>query len=1111
MGALLGRDPVSPPNSRDPSVPAGKARPPARTRLNAPMRILRPLAAAALPVLLTLAGCSSSSDSTANAGASSGDLWVVSCSLGCTNGLGGSQVFCSVVNTFQNQELSILFSEPIDLFSVNTSSFRVINVANGTSPSGQFFLDPLDPRRLIFRPSLFFDDNGNPIFGFTENTAYRITIPGTAQGDSAPFIRSQGGRNNVSRLECTIQTSEGLTDPVPGEPSAEIRVTLVTSYDGDGNPISFANDVLMTKSPELVNVFRNSPVNFRFNDIMNVATLVNPATGTAPFIKIEIDDDGDLATLDRVPVEGTFSFVVDQESLETLLTFIPTSPLPSAGSGAPANPRKLVVTIPTTVQDLVANSVLVENGGGTTAAVPELSAFGETVLPTDGGEDFTTNAFEDIRRGGAIWGTGRLAPGLTGGAGLLGDLIVHPGESILLNSDSNLFPLNLSHGANVPQVANVLTNPDPTGGGLPGEVDHVDDFPTSITVTDGGFSFATITVLPGGSLRIEGANASRLYSRGEARVESGGTIDMTGHTPAGHDSMGVISPENELTVSPNAAHGKAGGWGADRFDMAVNNSIVNSTSSLPDEVSDPIHYANDYPALPPADTDGRRGMGINGALLGGGPGGPQYPAQFPEASAATNPPDNSNHQLTFNLSDPTFSFGQTDNVCRVMTIGRPGGGAAYATSGTAGHAESFYPTADYPLGDTNNPPDVPGADWQNNGLADPDENNANYVERKLQWTFGNLRGGAGGGGGGNHAFGTHATGYDLDETNDCIHPNALSSHFKSWHDHSGAQGGYGGGAMQFVSGKKLVINGRIDMRGGNGGSSRTPVTPPPGIVHDFGQYAMPGGGGTGGALKLRSLVVEIAAVPDRIDMRGGDGGSGFSTGTRGGDGGAGLLRIEDNVGGVDRTVIAPSVAPILPNSSLDFISVDAGSFTTAPRFRPDSVSASSSCWMQPEGNFFGLNFIEDEEDEDTGDPAKMGWNMDVIWDDGTGEVNIPFRGTNSLFPVSFENQFGNLLGYDLTGPETAAPIAVRFQGARITGDSVDLCDLDLNDSGSTIVPGSVTPWVDHPEILNTFSPIPNIVRYTIVFDRTVDGGDVPGLQYQFIRGVTNVWIRTIPD
>ena len=1066
------------------------------------MRTHRLLAAAALSLLLPLSSCSGSSDSGTGSSDSGGDMFVVSCSLGCTNGLGGDQVFCSIVNTFQNQELSILFSEPIDLFTVNTSSFRVVNVANGTSPSGQFFLDPLEPRRLIFRPSLSFDDNGNPIFGFQENTSYQITIPGTAQGDGPPFIQSQGGRSNLGRMQCTILTSEGIIDPVPGAPSVKILVSRVVSYDGDGNPDEIEHDVIATKDPELVDIYRDTTIQFSFNDIMNVATLLNPSSGQSPFILVEIDDDGTLATLnDRVAVDGTYLFSVDQERLETYLSFTPILPFPSAGQGAPHSPRRIALTVPASVQDLVSNAVLPEAGGGTTGMVPELSQFEETTLP-NGGEDFTDSSNEDVRRGGAVWGGGRLATGVTGGPGQLGDLVVPTGYSFVLNTESQTFPLNLADGTPVPFAPDIMGNPDPAGGGNPGEVDHADDFPSSITITDGGFSFSVIEVEPGGSLRLEGANPARLWSRGTSRVQSGGEIDLVGVTPEPIDSSAVLRPDVEIPVAVNAANGANGGFGGDRFDMSVNVAML----GLSEPESDAVSNGG-------ADPDGRKGVGVGGTNKGFGPGGIQWPRIYPTNDLSTDPATNNNHGVTFNVSQAN-DFGQDDSRCRSLIVGQAGGGGAYATDGGVGHAESTNNTAQFPNGASNTPPDTAGGDSTDVGLAPPDEDNTGYFFRKLQWPLGHLRGGSGGGGGGNHPYGTWVTGYDDIQTNDCLNANPVFSRFRAWHDHSGAQGGYGGGSLHWVSGRKVVIDGTVDLRGGDGGAPRGQGLPGPGPDHDFGWYAMPGGGGSGGALRIIAREIDIADVNGRIDIRGGTGGSGFVTQTKGGDGGTGLLRLEDEVGSIDRAEIADDVFPFEESDdSLGWISVEPGALSTGiPRERPDSMSASTSCWMRPEGNFFGLGFIEDQDDPDTGDPALMGWNMTVIWDTGVEEVEIPFRGDNVQFMGSFENEFGKLLGYDLGVGDSAAPLVVRFQGVRVSG-SPDFCDLDLNDPDLGVVSGSVTPWVDHPALLNTFSPVPNAVRFAVVFDGTVDAdnNDMPGLDLSSIKGVTDLWIRALPD
>jgi hypothetical protein len=170
-----------------------------------------------------------------------------------------------------------------------------------------------------------------------------------------------------------------------------------------------------------------------------------------------------------------------------------------------------------------------------------------------------------------------------------------------------------------------------------------------------------------------------------------------------------------------------------------------------------------------------------------------------------------------------------------------------------------------------------------------------------------------------------------------------------------------------------------------------------------------------------------------------------------------------------------------------------------------------SCWLQPTGTFFSLLFVDDEEDDNTGDPDKMGWNMDILYNPGgTGEITIPFRGSNGgVLANSWENEFGISLGTQ-GGLVAAAPIVIRFQGARTNG-TTDLCNADVNDLFAGIDPNSVTPWVDHPSMFNDFPIAPNMIRFAVVFDGTSDGTDVPGDTLADVVGLTNLRVRVVPD
>ena len=286
-------------------------------------------------------------------------------------------------------------------------------------------------------------------FSFRANTSYEVLIPGQAQGDNGPYISSIAGNPNQSRVQCTIFTSEGITDPVPGNPRVEIEITRVTSVDGNGDPLTFAQ-ATVSSSTLVTDMWRQSPVVFHFNELMNVATLANNSAFSSPFIRVEFDRDGNLVTTsggDRRPIQGNYEFEIDNENLLTTLTFTPTELYPSAGT----NPSLVVFRVPQQVVDLTNKPVLTSTGGGTLAAIPEVRFFPSIRIPDDDGENFDTPAgqtgsLEDASHGGANWGTAVgadfvLAPGTTGGSGRLGELVIGTGETVVLSTYSQDFPL----------------------------------------------------------------------------------------------------------------------------------------------------------------------------------------------------------------------------------------------------------------------------------------------------------------------------------------------------------------------------------------------------------------------------------------------------------------------------------------------------------------------------------------------------------------------------------------------------------------------------------------------------------------------------------------------
>lgn len=358
-------------------------------------------------------------------GGGGGSFFIRSCSLGCNSGANGSQIICAIVNTFENQEIAVEFSAPVDLSSVNAGTFRIVDVLTGQVPNGTFLLDPTNKRRVIFRPQLSINAQGNVTVGFKAGASYQINIPGTLQGDTGPFVQSASGKSNETRLLCTITTDQGLADPVPGPPSVATFVEVRDPVTGGKIP--------NVPAPGATNVASDSTITLVFNDLMNIGSLVVPSTGASPSILVLADADGDTTDpADQVPIEGTFTFSVDLIQLTTTVVFTPTNGLPNGGSSTPK--RKVIVDVLSSAIDLVSNPVA---NPGPRVFEPESFTFSPETL----NEDFASlSTLQADQSGAGMWSqplpgglTGTMVgKGVGGGSGRLGKLTVNNGDTVTL-------------------------------------------------------------------------------------------------------------------------------------------------------------------------------------------------------------------------------------------------------------------------------------------------------------------------------------------------------------------------------------------------------------------------------------------------------------------------------------------------------------------------------------------------------------------------------------------------------------------------------------------------------------------------------------------------------
>ncbi len=726
-------------------------------------------------------------------------------------------------------------------------------------------------------------------------------------------------------------------------------------------------------------------------------------------------------------------------------------------------------------------------------------------------ERFLTQQLEDEGASGAAWGAGRLTPGQGGGSGRLGSLHIRANETLVLDTNSQMFP--------VPgQLNSIMSNLEP---GADYDPLNQNTWPgVNITQARQGFEFSELRIDDGGTLVLKGTRPGRVFVRGVLVHE--GILDLTGGTPEPHLSNSgtgftTFNNQNALDTAAGGAGaiagpaGGAGGKGADRLD--ANGNVTWQFVGGMDN--------------PGAQKNGTAGQGVGSQLNGTeGRGGEHYPPRFPQAFS-------SSHSSFTHLELSSVGAGA---LCRVAMVAGAGSGGAYALSGGMGLGLSPF-SSTLPGLLPNDPPPTPGGQSAGLALELPGSPASPTNKRNLEFWAGHLRGGAGGGGGGASLY---ATSSNSVQGPGCGHvPNW--GLFPLW-DHSAAGGGGGGGALMIAAGRSMSVTGVVDCRGGDGGSAVTPGAPitgctqsgtnPSGADPDCGDHAAPGGAGAGGAIRLQSQVIQLASAAGRLDVSGGAGGLGAGLSV-GGEGSPGLVRLETTGfqnQASDAALFGPAVAPYLPGTPSFNVP-----FTSAPilsiglwedqTYRPESYSGSQSCWMRPEtaASFNRLDFVADVPGAPT-DLSQFGWNMDVIFDvAGVGERRFPYRGIPPVDPndgydeanypsallggLDFATYFGMTLNHNEPSLATGSYVALRFQGVKSAQSISDYCDVDL--TSSAVAVDSLTPFVGHPAQLNGFSPQPDMVRFAVVFDQQLANHD-PAVAGR-VRGITNLRIRAVPN
>lgn len=1066
---------------------------------------------------VSLSGCGGGSNS-----GGSGSLGLVSCSLGCsTNTTGPSN--CIISDVFVNQQIWFEFTEAVDIASVNGLTFQVFNSITGQTPPGLYSLDPSNPRRVFFQPTVSFDSSGSPSFGFLNGESYEVRIPGRNTTPSGQVILSVGGQENQTELDCFVNADKGIADIVSGPPI--VAVTLESLSD---NGLEIVGSEVAQNASD---VPLNSRLRFEFNDVMNPASLVNPALESSDTITVAVDPDGNLSNAaDQIELPGSFQIAVDTAGMRTEVLFTPDGGFPSSGSD-PSSPRRIVVSLPQAILDLGGNSLA--NAGNqvfTTVSVD----FPQSTL----GEDFSQTSKIDSGRTGMLVETdavvveslpggaaqelvGRLLPGLGGGSGVLGDLVVQVGDVLVLSTDPSI-PTRLgpelitgpkgAEGESLDGVPEFNVNDfldDPRAWvelnpGVVGElhvrttlidnyfVEGVEPNTGVVTVTDGTYSFASIHLQPSSQLKFLGQQPARLLGRGDILIQ--GLIDVAGRTPmvldegsetgepdnsgGGGGPLVLLEPGEHDSSSgfgglgglPGPGGGR-GGEGGDRPDSSgtglTGSVALNGFVHEPSAEIDPFGAAG----------EGRGGVALSGgADAGAGGGGVAWPNPLPGPSV-----------LDLGGFEP-------DGICFSAQVGAPGAGGSFATFGQPG--EYLTPGQSSPV---KPPPSSPGVDLLR----------ASDIDLDPELGTG-LIGGAGGGGGGAGIFGTRSNGVPslFCEVGFGFPPAPLA--LLLYVDHSGAGGGGGGGAIQLQAGAECSLNSGASIRA-NGGAGAHAVSQ--GFDAEASRAA-PGGGGSGGAVLIQAVEVALPSIPSLIDVSGGAGGlSGdpLAQPSIGGDGSPGVVQIFNS----PDVPLNPSVVASSINSKSGAVDLglDLSDYLVLGGWQgvpvgsgldgPSASSGFQSCWQIPEGAVFGVEYLED--DLETGE---LGWDLKVQFA-GLGVVDFRDKSgaaADLLGGSSLEEFLGSELG--------ASPLVVRFQGARTVSGLADPCNAV---EGEPFIAGSVTPWLRNSWELNSYwdsvpglppevaeQRRPNVIRFQLVFQ-----GSAP--LAESIESVVEVSIAVQPD
>jgi len=1004
-------------------------------------------------MLLVLSACGPS----ASSGAQVESFGISVCSLGCNGAT-------FALNSHPaNKDLSFTFNDSVDPATVNLSSISIVDMANGSSPTGSFLVNG---NQVIFRPTLVETSSGLQ-FGFLDGSVYQVRL---FDDSNANVVSSLSGRKNQSFITGDV-TIDGIVDLIPGEPSL----------------ISITPDNVTPPST------RNFEIEMVFDDIMKTLPLANPETGESLLITVQSFDP----VSGSITIPGTFVAVADRDALRTTVTFTPQVPWPSSNDGE----RVLRVSLSQQISDLAGNLII--NPGIKTALLPDLPTVNGSLAET-----FTDNGQEDDGGSTAgLWANssspGTLDSGVDpttglhkgGGSGALGVFTPADGLTILDTDSAVVHSELLGEDVTITNglfpFAEVVVNPA-------SRIEATGTKPLRMIVR-GSMSVAGVVDVSGADAPVNengkffadqewdnGVNATygtfSESDRGKGAV--GGDGDEDG-------ALGGDGATGDLSGGSGGSGGRAWYHDSIRFELFGGSAYFNTSKFMwvegffNPQLRDPDparfrtgKFGDNY--------NGDNGDGVGGVSATGSPitASGNLLTDYNNGSGMGSwawPPHSGNMpNAAFNggaavKTHPTAFSGGSATAYGNNSIhrSRGGGGGGYWTNGDGG--DYYDATATDPLGAALVEPiiDLDGGDnirefngdgaggnyykWDGfigAGAVIPDADGGHYTlpgsietanpEASL------LLGGSGGGGAGVSVHGSIFDRYT--GTNGAI---------GTYRNCPGAGGGAGGGAAQLHVGSRLTVTGSIHADGGDGGDSAFMVSVPFVDTNaiDFGPPGDAGGGGGSGGSLLIQVGSVLQAGVDAISVAGGEGGLG-SAGNNGGDGGSGLVRVETSTGLESLSTLQNM---IVPDSAVELTPVgspgQANISTVAVEFTGGDVVANDGTTFN--GNASGVRSRWYEPAASVQGLLISGWTINYEWSPNGSAVNTgSFTEASPTDPDSTEVWLGFQVGWMAPGQSAMAnPVLIN--------------------QSDWIIPGfnGVTNG-----IAETSGAIVRALRYTLVFD-----------------------------